>query len=83
MSAIAAQHAAAADVDEEEATVLRAAIEANHERHAKLQKQRQDMEVCIPLLLSTFPLCVRGFAVVVTESCWYGIPTTHHHPRFT
>jgi hypothetical protein len=50
MNAIASQHTAAADTNDEEAVALKAAIETNNDRITKLRKQRQEMEVrvCVP-----------------------------------
>lgn len=45
--AIAAQHTAAAEVNEEEIAAMRAAIEANNARVQRLRKQRQDLEVSL------------------------------------
>ncbi len=45
MLAVASQHTAAADANEEDIAALKGALEANDVRMERLRKQRQEMEV--------------------------------------
>jgi hypothetical protein len=67
LTAVAQQHTLAAAADEEEVAAMRAAIEANNDRIARLRKQRQELEVRVMCLVC---VCARVCFGLYVFACW-------------